>query len=75
MAAGLSGNSGFQFFVAQRAGFVFQQNGNAVAHRVGQAGAARSVPALAVVAQRALGDGADQQFEQFGSMACAFVIR
>jgi hypothetical protein len=33
--------SGFQFFVAQRAGFVFQQNGNAVAHRVGQAGAAR----------------------------------
>ena len=44
----------------------FQQHGNTVTHRVGQARAARhQLLAFAVVSQRAFGDGADQQFEQF----------
>lgn len=55
------------FFVTQGAGFVFQQDGDAVANGVGQAGAAADELAfIAIQRERALGDGADEQFEEFG---------
>ena len=58
---------GIEFVVAQGAGFVFQQHRNAVTHRVGQPRAARDeFLCLAVIGQGAFGDGADQQFKQFG---------
>lgn len=54
------------FFVAQGARFVFEQDGNALAHRVSQSGAAREqLLGLAVKIQRSFGDRADQQFKQF----------
>ncbi|MPN30872.1 hypothetical protein SDC9_178343 [bioreactor metagenome] len=56
-----------QFFVAQLPRLVLQHHRNAVAHGIGQAGTARDqFLALAVIGQRTFGDGADQQFKQFG---------
>jgi hypothetical protein len=54
-------------FIAQRAGFVFQQDGDAIADRVGQAGAAAlQFVFRSIECERAFGDGADEEFEEFG---------
>ena len=53
-----------EFVVCQRAGFVFQQDGNAIAHRVGQACAARPQFLLfAVVFQGPFGYRANDKFK------------
>jgi hypothetical protein len=54
-------------FIAQRAGFVFQQDGDAIADRVSEAGAAAlQFVFRSVERERAFGDGADEEFEEFG---------
>ena len=63
----LLGSAVLGWLVGQGAGFVLQQHRDSVAHRVGQPRAARDeFLSLAVIRQRAFGDGADQQFKQFG---------
>src|SRR6476646_2662726 len=53
--------------VGECAGFVLEEDGQAVAHRVSQPCAARDeFLFFAVVFQRPLGHGADEQFKQFG---------
>ena len=56
----------FDFFGAEGAGFGFEEDGDAVAHGVGKAGAAADeFVFLAQEFERAFGDGANEQLQEF----------
>ena len=55
---------------------MFQEDGNAIAQRIGQTGAARDqLLRFAVIFKGAFGHGADQQFKQFGVHGGMIVAR